>query len=924
MPNAGLFSHADLPYQPLPEAASQAARISIMKRDFPQEAILDEYSFSTRSKEYFIKINALAFAHPVHRNPAEYASFTVYNAVNGQSDAVLVSLLAESSAPFHLLHRDSQFSFWASAIHNDQVEAILVQANISYDQLGNVLSDYAIDLQPQRLIEVKQGRDTFRHQAFRDIQPLQLSLWAADVTSPLLVKHFSHTVNILRYYTKPYDITENDVTKLAIQLLGATILADTGVLGTQIRLEGALLSQLLQQAHTDFPRYFEPDLFAKYYQPAEQAYKVLRQVRYAGFVPDMLTSIYTAAYSKEERKNLGRFDTPLYLTRRIWENIPVEYLPPHQRVVADMTCGWGSFLIAGHERLSTLTDTRPSRLRAQLHGNDIDPFTAQLAGLGLLLSTSEDSWNIDSSNALEWDWLKQHQPNIIVGNPPFGADRKRTLIDKNSSTERKRYEKANKFLEYAIERLAQNGYLALVMPSSFTGAEASPQYRKQLLEKCDVLELWELPIGVFDATAQTVVVFAQKRAEHHANPVRTRTVQPDLLKFFKKSGPFTASGLVVDQSVWNEEARKSKHSENTHIMDYRIILPESTWQTIASYCNNLEKYAEVIRGAIKGKKSENNKWKDYPFPKKVLWLTGVKDVIKRPFFIDYEKAVTITYPNDLERPRIDKESVLAGRKILVAYDPNPSWGRRVKLAIERKNYYVSDSFWVIAPKSDTQHLSCEVLAAVLNWDVSNAWIVEHLKNPAIPERAISTLPMPSDLSENDCKALTDAVLKLEDAVKANQSDSQDVKDANQTIDSILKVAYHLDDATFERLRKVMEWDNKPQITLDTMLDQTEANWLISGIVDSIDAEEGTITLWMEGFDELQSVQIIPSMPGWMLRSEATFRTKIPRQYVKQGHINYNTDDWGAFRPQPYAYMEEEELLDEFAKLMQEDSGNRVR
>ena len=65
----------------------------------------------------------------------------------------------------------------------------------------------------------------------------------------------------------------------------------------------------------------------------------------------MLTQLMMAAHGEEQRKELGSFDTPLYLTRHIWDNIPVEYLPPEQRYVADMTCGWGSFLIAGHEPL---------------------------------------------------------------------------------------------------------------------------------------------------------------------------------------------------------------------------------------------------------------------------------------------------------------------------------------------------------------------------------------------------------------------------------------------------------------------------------------------------------------------------------------------------------------------------------------------
>lgn len=919
MSNLHLFQDFDLPYAPLPQAAYDAARLSLLNRDFPENAILNDYSFSSRSKDHTIKINALAFAHPTHRNPAEYASFTLYNAVNEQREEALVPILAESAAPFHLIHRDNKFSFWASAFRNNKPEPIPVKSDISYDQLDEVLSNYAVDLKPQRIIDVKQGRDTFTLPIFRDIYPLQLSFWAADVTRDLLVEHFAQAVEVLRRHarnrgdTRAYDLA---VTSLAIQLLGAIILADTGVLGDNFRLNDVTLSQLIRQAHSKFDTYFQLDLFDIYSDAAEEAYRLLRLIRYAGFVPDMLSEIYTRAYSKEQRKKLGRFDTPLYLTRRIWENIPVEYLHPDQRYIADMTCGWGSFLIAGHERLSTLGDMRIS-LREWLRGNDSDPFTAKLAGLGLLLSTSEDSWHIDHEDALDWKWLDTHQPNIIVGNPPFGSTQDSSLTGEDGW-----YEEANRYLKHAIERLSTNGYLAMLMPRSFTSALASSGLRKQLLETCDVSEFWELPTGVFSgATARTIVIFAQKHA-HARNPVRTRTVQPKTLENLKGSGifTFTASSLVIDQSAWDEKGI-SASSRNTHIMDYQIILPEYSWRAIRSHSINLQEHADIIKGASVGK--PENRRTDYPFPKQVLWLTGVKRVMKRPFFIDYEQATTITYPNGLERPRLDKEHILAGKKVVVVYDPDTTWGKRNKVAIVREKYYVSDSFWVIVPTLSAQqnhNITCEVLAAVLNWDVSNAWIIEHLKSPAIPKRAMNTIPFPINLSVDDCIALTEAVWKLEEAAKANRPEP---REANLAIDTVLKAAYRLDNATFERLRKIAEWDNNPQMTLDPEPDHQKANWFLSGVVDSIDAEQGTITLWMEGFDELQTVRIAPSMPGWMLRPNAAFRTKILEDYVEEGRIDEDIIDWGIFRPQPNTFMSQEELFEELSTLLHEDDKNRI-
>lgn len=929
MQSSNLFQIPELAYAPLPTGAYDAALDSITKCGFSRDAILEQYSFSSASVKAPIKLNAFAFAHPIRRNPGEYASFTLYNAVNGLNDEAIVSILAESAAPFHIIHRHDRFSFWASTVKNSQPEPLPILSGIPYDQLADALGEYAPDLEPQHIIDVKLGRDTFTLPILREIQPVQLSFWAADITRPLLVDYFAQAVNRLRQYAgqQKMAITDETLTSLAIQLLGAIILADTGVLGDNTRLEDISMRQLFERAYSRFRRYFQPELLLAYESAAEQAYWVLRQVRYAGFVPEMLTSIYAAAFSKEQRKKLGRYDTPLYLTRRIWENIPVEYLPPQQRHVVDMTCGWGSFLIAGHERLSLLSDA-PSSLREFLHGNDIDPFTSQLAGLGLLLSTSEDSWHVDHSDALKWQWLETNQPGIIVGNPPFGS------VQGSSVTGTEEWhEEANKYLAQAIDRLASGGYLAMLMPHSYTSSLASSYYRKQLLEKCDVLELWGLPIKVFpDARAETMVIFAQKMQGPHKrslNPVRVRTVQPATLQELQKIQglAFTASGLTIDQSTWNEYAKNSPNSQNTHIMDYHIILPEYAWKFIRSYSVNLQAVAEIVKGASRGK-LENRRWADYPFPKRVPWLTGIQRVMPRSFVINYTHAETIIYPNDLEEPRKsknpvrDKEHILSGTKVLVVYDPNPSWGKRNKLAIERNHHYPSDSFWVITPNAfaEQQGVTCEVLAAVLSWDVSNAWIVEHLKSPAILKRVMNSIPFPKYLSQHECQILTEAVWKLEEAASDNQEAPQD---ATQMIDAILKAAYHLDDATFERLRKVAEWDSKPQVTLDIQSDQAKAIWNLSGVVRSVQAEEGTITLWMEGFHELQTVRIMPSMPGWMLRPGVAFRTKIPDVYLDDGSINPSNADWGMFRPQPYTYMSEEDLLVELSKLLHEDDRNRI-
>lgn len=94
-------------------------------------------------------------------------------------------------------------------------------------------------------------------------------------------------------------------------------------------------------------------------------------------------------------------------------------------------------------------------------------------------------------------------------------------------------------------------------------------------------------------------------------------------------------------------------------------------------------------------------------------------------------------------------------------------------------------------------LTIESLAAILDWDVSNAWIIEHMKWPGVPSQAIDSIPIPLNLSEEDCDDLTQAVQTLQNDAKAGSILSQTTYRAQKKIDDILKRAYHLDESTFQ-------------------------------------------------------------------------------------------------------------------------------
>ncbi len=906
----------EFPYRPLSQNARNAVFDVLKEYDFtPGTMIKEEYPFLGIDEREF-KANAIVFTHEIHRTP-DYTGFSVFNTTDERDERKLVTILARSAAPFHFIHKDKKqnFSFWFTNVKDrkaGKLESIEIESDVSYGNLSGALRQYSEDLNRSRIINVKQGIEEFAHPRFKEFGHFQLSLWAIDITCESLVKHFGYAVNNLAMYRDSKSgraIPNKDVTDIAIQLLGAVILADNGTLGRDIQKEKPGIEELIAAARRKFPNYFNTQLLRQWEKAADLTYHNLTELCYSGFSPEMLTSLYREAYpDKNDRKALGRYDTPLHLTRRIWNNIPVEFLPPEKRIVADMTCGWGSFLIAGHERMSRMIDMKVP-LRELITGNDVDSFTARLAGLGLLISTSEDSWKIESYDSEEWMAKKYGQtgPGIIVGNPPFAGDRK-TIKGKKH-----RHQKADKFMECAIKHLAPGGYMAMIMPQSFTITQASPNLRKELLQYCDIQEIWELPIGLFpDATANTIVIFAQKRKDLSQGtiPVRIRTLQKNMLEAFEDTGVFTGSTYFSDQSDWNEKSKKSKFSKNTHLMDFKLILPETSWKRIKSRSVHLSKIAVAFTGAAVGENPDNKPCKNYHEPKEVKWLSSAKNVLKNAFHLVYDSESTIIYPNDLVRPRKKNEHFFNGKKVLLTSNANPSWGKRVKVAIERRGYYVSDSFIVIVPKHEMNErdITHEVVAAVVNWKVSNAWIVEHLKHPKLPMPEVKKIPFPP-LSKKDCEILNKAVLEIEESIVKNGKPSDD---AYSKIDNVLKDAYRLSDEEYERVTSIYEWDIKPKTTIDKLPD-VDANWKTTGVVDSIDIDNGTITFWISDFDELQTVPISPSMPGWLLRPETAFRTNIPRESLRKRSLgNVYLEK---FSPQDYTYLSEEEIFQKLEKVL---------
>ena len=84
-------------------------------------------------------------------------------------------------------------------------------------------------------------------------------------------------------------------------------------------------------------------------------------------------------------------------------------------------------------------------------------------------------------------------------------------------------------------------------------------------------------------------------------------------------------------------------------------------------------------------------------------------------------------------------------------------------------------------------------------------------------------------------------------------------------------------------------------------------WRVLGIVEGIDPERKTVTLWLQGMDGIGEVPISDTMPGWLLRPDTAFWATIPREY--RSAERHEQVRWLDFEPVEYGYMNEQQLLD---------------
>ncbi|HUT61280.1 MAG TPA: N-6 DNA methylase, partial [Phycisphaerae bacterium] len=540
--------------------------------------------------------------------------------------------------------------------------------------------------------------------------------------------------------------------------------------------------------------------------------RLRRQFAFATLTTDMLGHAYeNALVSVKLRRERGIYYTPHSITRYILDRLPVESIPQESRYLLDPCCGSGSFLLAGFERLASLLPDswRPAQrhqyLRERILGRDIDDFAREIASLSLVLADvhNRNGWNVREGDVTHISVRAVgRRPTIIVTNPPF----------KEIKEAGKRREFAADTLVSLVGLAAKSGLIGIVLPQSMLDSRAGEEARKTVLGECDLLELSTFPGGVFHSNADSVVLLLRKRSSpsgmaKRAGVVTVHELRNKDLADFKSKGIFTRT-YSVDTADWVGDSRNRF-----------IVSPLSdTWRKLEARCVRLDRVADIRTGLRIRKDdvesvADRERRGDVPFVDRL-------DVL-RPFALlttaRLRETRWLRYGEQLDRQR--DRAIFDVAKVLVNSNRNPGSTWRLVAAAAPKGLFFSHNFHGVIPKPDSA-ISVEVLVAVLNSPVANAWFDAHCRQRWVVLRTLQNLPFPT-FDRPSQSRLAAAVHDMEKAIVSKWKQAEEglfydglIETADTArllndIDSIVYDAYGLSRIERREIDKLMSRDRRP-------------------------------------------------------------------------------------------------------------------
>ncbi|MBF0564211.1 MAG: hypothetical protein HQK89_03115 [Nitrospirae bacterium] len=458
---------------------------------------------------------------------------------------------------------------------------------------------------------------------------------------------------------------------------------------------------------------------------------------------DTLAYIYENTFvTPENRKEFGIHSTPSYVADYVLSQIPFEELPdPSVELTAaqwnttDLTSGQGIFLIAAMRRMRDFLpqywngQQRHEFFVSHLHGIEIDLFSTEVARMCLMLADFPESngWHLDNADVFEGRNLENAAANtmILVGNPPF----------ENIKGRRPKTPFPAELLRRSLPLLPAESLIGMVLPRSFVIGDDYKKERKMLLDDFELISITDLPYRIFQhSDMETTVIVARKHEPRSNGFVVNRKVENRDRESFS----------IRHQVTWEDKVQQSYFNDK---MNGQLLVPwpREVWEYLEHYrklgeVSDIKKGVQYVPNLGKEKLREivRNESFDGSVP-------GIYHITKGFYQFVARKTVYMSTDENIRRRKawnLDwaKPKIVIPAAIML----RGPW--RYAAIIDNEGRFVSHRFFALWPKPGT--LTVEVLAALLNSPVAEAFTYTRTLERDLTKRVYENIPIPEISSDS--------------------------------------------------------------------------------------------------------------------------------------------------------------------------------
>lgn len=636
-----------------------------------------------------------------------------------------------------------------------------------------------------------------------------------------------------------------------------------------------------------------------------------------------LKSTYSFLQNEEDEKwkvdsllDLQQYYTPLSIAKRMLELLPLERIQPDERVVYDPAAGSGSLLIAATQRLSNMDDIalfpeRENILSSNILGNDKDNNAHFLTKVRYLLI--QETFGIsaqlfpepsyyggdDYKSKAAWEDLPK-RPRVIVANPPF-----KEVGSKNLAAE---------FVNLSINRLRKGDMFAFVLPKAFLigTTHGWKEARDLIAEKCNILEIWQLPENIVGLSARQPVSIVLGTVD---TPSKSYAISRSIISTSKAvTGSSQLQGFLGSSRI--ESTETDVDWDSLVFPKLKINTPTVRLDDLYYSCSGVtpsknfppipqEKISTF--GGTKVKKYWRNQW----VPRNDLFWAN-------PLYVKKSEQYILYGDKFLHRASTENEHIYDSPKVLVGRITNWSSRNPITAYIDTEGLCPNNHVYCIVPHSKTDAKK-DVNSQWLELDTEDKlfWLLGLLNSKLVQSMSLygrdtihlnspilNSLRLPN-LVDTEIINIAKTIVKVEQEGKPNV----DVDALRAKLNLRVNQSYGN-----PSIPEPVDYLSASQMWED---EQNKPCFLSSGQVMGIDYEVGKVCLYLNNLDdevEEAWITLPQNLPAWTLDG-TVFNVDIPEDVILFDDLNKRPWALQNFRHTPRPYLSFEDLQNQLLKRL---------